>query len=219
MRSSKILISSTNTFKLLRSKHFNKQSSTAVLIKQNLFSKYLIVTNVLVSAAFSGFGDITEQVFELASSYQQKWNLTRTVKLTLTGLPVGLVCHYWYLFLDKHFYNHNHKTIFTKVILSQVIFSPICIVLFFATLGYLNQSSKDEIIDNIETKGKRIYLLEWAVWPPASLLNFYFIPLRYRVLYDNIISFGFDIYNSYIVHKHLRITHSKPSKSIEATKT
>jgi hypothetical protein len=27
---------------------------------------------------------------------------------------------------------------------------------------------------------------------------------RYRVLYDNCISLGFDIFNSYLVHKELR---------------
>jgi protein Mpv17 len=178
--------------------------SLVIKIKKKLFSKYLLGTNLLVSMGFSGMGDITEQIFEISSKYQSKWDYYRTLKLTATGLSVGLVCHYWYIYLDKHYSHPSHVNIFKKVLLSQVVFSPICLVVFFSTLGVINRSSPREIYDNLMTKGKRIYMVEWAVWPPASLVNFYLVPLRYRVLYDNVISFGFDVYNSYIVHKHLR---------------
>lgn len=173
-------------------------------MRQRLFSKYLLITNVLVSMGFSGVGDITEQMFEIRTKYQDIWNWRRTVKLTLTGLPVGLVCHYWYIFLDKRFYQNTHSVIAKKVLLSQLVFSPVCILVFFGTLGCIDRASWAEVKNNLATKGKRIYLVEWTIWPPASLVNFYFVPLKYRVLYDNIVSFGFDVYNSYIVHRYLK---------------
>ena len=40
--------------------------------------------------------------------------------------------------------------------------------------------------------------------PPALIFSFTFLSTRYRVLYDNIISLGFDVYNSYLVHRELK---------------
>ena len=210
MKATRILI--TNLKHMSKEIERLKNQTLYVKMKQRLFSKYLLATNLLVSACFSGVGDITEQIFEITASYQDTWNKQRTLRLAMTGLPVGLISHYWYIYLDKHYYHMTHKTIFKKVFLSQIIFSPICIFVFFVTLGILNRSSKEEIVNNLATKGKRVYCIEWIVWPPASLINFYLVPLRYRVLYDNIVSFGFDVYNSYIVHKHLRKdpSHKEP---------
>lgn len=33
------------------------------------------------------------------------------------------------------------------------------------------------------------------------MINFFFLPLRYRVLYDNTISLGYDVYTSYVKHE------------------
>jgi protein Mpv17 len=39
------------------------------------------------------------------------------------------------------------------------------------------------------------------VWPPAQVINFYLLPTRFRVLYDNTISLGYDVYTSYVAHE------------------
>ena len=87
-----------------------------------------------------------------------------------------------------------------KILLSQLIFSPVCIVIFFATLGYLDDASRSKIWHDIIEKGKKIYMVEWFIWPLAQLINFYFLPTSYRILYDSIVSLGFDVYNSYIAY-------------------
>ena len=46
--------------------------------------------------------------------------------------------------------------------------------------------------------GTQLYLAEWFIWPPAQFVNFYFLPTRYRVIYDNVISFGYDMYTSHV---------------------
>lgn len=180
-------------------------------VKQNLFTKHLFLTNLTISVGFSGLGDVIEQVFEIFSDYQTEWNKIRTMKLSLTGLTVGVVCHHWYIWLDKYYSCiPKHRAILNKIILSQLVFSPICIIIFFVTLGLANGSNKNEILMNIHEKGKKIYIAEWMIWPPAQLINFYFLPLQYRILYDSVISLGFDVYNSYIVHKEFQ----KPRKSL-----
>ena len=51
--------------------------------------------------------------------------------------------------------------------------------------------------------GSRLYAAEWLVWPPAQLVNFRFLPTRFRVVFDNVVSLGFDVYTSRVKHQVL----------------
>jgi len=46
--------------------------------------------------------------------------------------------------------------------------------------------------------GTQLYIAEWFIWPPAQFVNFYFLPTRLRVIYDNTISLGYDMYTSHV---------------------
>lgn len=48
---------------------------------------------------------------------------------------------------------------------------------------------------------ENIYVVEWLIWPPMQLINFALLPLRYRILFDNVVSLGFDIYSPYVKYK------------------
>jgi hypothetical protein len=92
------------------------------------------------------------------------------------------------------------QNVVKKIVLCQFVHSPLCIAAFFISIGYLNSWSRDEIVKNIYEKGLLVYEAEWIIWPPALLFNFYFLPTRYRVLFDSLVSLGFDIFNSYLVY-------------------
>lgn len=179
-------------------------SPRLVRTKEFLFKKHLMATNIAISTTFSGLGDVIEQHIErfFVLTDARSWDTVRTAKLTTTGLPVGFLSHYWYLGLDKHFAKHTHANVARKIVLSQLIYAPACILVFFLTLGAINRARWDEIWFNVTSKGKRLYMVDWITWPPISLVNFYLIPLRYRLLYENVISLGFDVFNSFVYHNH-----------------
>lgn len=52
----------------------------------------------------------------------------------------------------------------------------------------------------IKSKAWRLYAAECVIWPPAQVINFCWLPTRFRVLYDNVISLGYDVYTSYVKH-------------------
>ena len=56
-------------------------------------------------------------------------------------------------------------------------------------------------MDEFKEKCIQLYIAEWVVWTPAQLINFYFLPTRYRVLYDNTISLFYDSYTSYLANE------------------
>ena len=75
-------------------------------------------------------------------------------------------------------------------------------MVYFSTVGLLERISWKKIKDEIIEKGLgNIWKVELVVWTPAQFINFYILPLRYRILFDNLVSLGFDIYSPYVKYK------------------
>ncbi len=104
------------------------------------------------------------------------------------------------MFLDKRFMALTTDNLVKKILLCQFVHSPICIIAFFLSIGYLNNWTRSETLKNIHDKGMLLYQAEWLIWPPALLFSFYFLPTQSRVLFDSIISLGFDVFNSFLVY-------------------
>lgn len=169
-------------------------------IKNALFEKHLFITNMGISISLSGAGDILEQQYRILKEEKQGWDKKRTVHMSITGLTVGMLCHHWYNYLDKNLPGRAVKVVLKKVLIDQIFFSPLYITVFFLTSGLLDNSSIREIGSEVIDKGKQLYAAEWIVWPPAQLINFFFLPTKYRLVYDSTISLGYDIYTSYVKH-------------------
>lgn len=168
--------------------------------KKAFSPKYLLITNICISVSLSSVGDCLEQQYELFTRDIDKYSGKRTAHMALSGLTVGVVCHYWYQFIDARIPGRSLSIVLKKVFWDQIICSPIVISTFFLTLGLLENTSKDEIISEIKDKAWRLYMAEWVVWPPAQVFNFYCLPNKYRILYDNTISLGYDVYTSKVKH-------------------
>ncbi|XP_062539290.1 mpv17-like protein 2 [Armigeres subalbatus] len=170
------------------------------LTKKAFSRKYLLYTNVAISISLSGVGDIIEQHYEIYTNSLECWDRQRTRQMSISGMTVGIFCHNWYNFMDRRFPGRTLGIVLKKVLIDQTVASPIVIFLFFITLGVLRKATVDETIVEIKDKFIRLYTAEWVVWPPAQLFNFYLLPNRYRVLYDNTISLGYDVYTSYVIN-------------------
>lgn len=115
-------------------------------------------------------------------------------------MSIGIVCHYWYNFLDARLAGRTIGIVLKKVIIDQLICSPMCISMFFITLAVLENSNWTDFKNEIRKKAHILYIAEWVIWPPAQVINFYWLPTRYRVLYDNMVSLGYDVYTSHVKH-------------------
>ena len=162
--------------------------------------KYLLYTNVTVSLCLSATGDVLEQRLEMLNEETRRWSKKRTFNMGVCGVSVGVLCHFWYNFLDRVLPGYTIRVVAKKIVCDQVLFSPVMWLVFFATLASLEKSDREGFKDNIKRKAVKLYVGEWIVWPPAQFVNFYFVPNRFRVLYDNTISLGFDVYTSNVTH-------------------
>ncbi|CAG9808500.1 unnamed protein product [Chironomus riparius] len=181
------------------------------LIKVSFSEKYLLTTNCLISVSLSSVGDIIEQNLEIYRKEIHKYDIIRSRNMAASGLTVGVFCHFWYKVLDSRMPGRTFKMVMKKVLVDQMVASPIVIALFFVTLGLMKRESMNETMIEIREKFVRLYKAEWVVWPLAQVVNFWILPLKYRVLFDNTISLGYDVYTSMIInepipHKESQLT-------------
>lgn len=167
------------------------------------FSKrYLLVTNIGLCVTLSAFGDTIQQSVKRARGLAKHHDFVRTKNMATAAVSMGIICHYWYLWLDRFLPGFSLRIVMKKVVCDQVFLSPVMWVTYFAVLGLLEQSGYARFYERLTDKGGKLYLAEWIVWPPAQVFNFYFLSTKFRVLYDNIISLGFDWYSSYLLNDH-----------------
>ncbi|KAH8396415.1 hypothetical protein KR222_009944, partial [Zaprionus bogoriensis] len=163
-------------------------------------NKFLLLTNVGISLTLSSVGDMLEQQLELYNGEIDKFSGTRTSHMATSGVAVGIICHYWYQLLDKHLPGRSMRVVAKKIVLDQLICSPVYISAFFITLGILEEKQPHEVWDEIKEKAWKLYAAEWTVWPVAQFINFYWVPTHYRIFYDNVISLGYDVFTSKVKH-------------------
>ncbi|KAG6444768.1 hypothetical protein O3G_MSEX003567 [Manduca sexta] len=173
-----------------------KQAADDAFNRKNLF-----YTNVLLSIGISTTGDFLEQSYELYTKDSETYDYGRTVQMGVSGLSAGIICHNWYRILDRVIVGRSLQMVVKKLLLDQFICSPLIILSFFATVAIFEENPMENFTDEVKDKFWTLYKAEWVVWPPAQIFNFYFVPTRYRVLYDNAISLGYDIYTSHIKHE------------------
>ncbi|XP_034671988.1 mpv17-like protein 2 isoform X1 [Drosophila subobscura] len=163
-------------------------------------NRFLLFTNVGISLTLSCLGDVLEQHLEIYSGEIERFDSQRTSHMAISGVTVGIICHYWYKMLDKRMPGRSMRVVAKKIVLDQLICSPVYISVFFVTLGLLEQKDKHEVWEEIKEKAWKLYAAEWTVWPAAQFINFYWIPAHYRIFYDNIISLGYDVLTSKVKH-------------------
>nr|XP_036222049.1 mpv17-like protein 2 [Bactrocera oleae] len=163
--------------------------------------KYLFYTNTGISFILSGVADIIDQSYEKYSGKRKEWSARRTFSMCVAGLCSGVVCHHWYIYLDKRFQATNLKTVMMKIVLDEVICSPVYLTVFFTTLGYMEGHSIEESLQQLRKKMWKIYRFEWMLWPPAQFINFYFLPTQVRVLYVYMISIIHITYTAHVTHE------------------
>ncbi|OWR43817.1 hypothetical protein KGM_213549 [Danaus plexippus plexippus] len=141
-----------------------------------------------------------EQTYEIYTGDQDNYDFKRTRHMGFSGAALGVLCHHWYKVLDKVIIGKTFNMVTKKLLLDQFIFSPIMIVTLFGSLALFEKDPVANFKEEVRDKFTTLYQAEWMVWPPAQIINFYFLPTRFRVLYDNTISLGYDVYTSQVKH-------------------
>lgn len=152
------------------------------------FGKYLLLINTVSSGVLMAAGDLIQQEIEKRRAPASKrfdWKRTGLLsrckllmsfdfisriflwsafiffvgRMFVIGLTQGPPQHIFYKFLDRSLPGRDFKSISRKILLDQLIASPICICIFFFGMGYLEGHTWDEIISESKMKFLPVYMV------------------------------------------------------------
>ncbi|XP_033636457.1 mpv17-like protein 2 isoform X2 [Asterias rubens] len=195
---------------------------------RRMFSpKYLLVTNTVSSGLLLSLGDVLQQCNERRIARKNvllkvnaasatgtvdhigsdnvgtpvpAFNWTRTGRMLTIGILLGPLNHYWYLGLDRFLPGIKGRTIAKKILLDEIIASPVMTSIFFVGMGLLEGKTWAESVNVLKKKFLTVYMVDICVWPPVQAVNFFFVPPNLRVIYVNVFILLWDVFLSFINH-------------------
>jgi protein Mpv17 len=152
----------------------------------------------------AGAGAELQQRYDVAKGH--KWNWRRPFNYAvLSGLCTPPL-HYWFIMLDRVFPGRALRTILIKVALDTIIMEPFSILYYFGGAIILENgitcNSWELVKSKVTKSGPSMFLVDLLVYQPCMAANFYFLPTRFRLLFDNIIALCSDVYYSAFIFSH-----------------
>ncbi|CAH0389485.1 unnamed protein product [Bemisia tabaci] len=172
-------------------------------VVKKCFGKYLLVTNTVSSGILMAVGDSMQQQIETYRGFHENesHDAVRSMNMAMVGIILGPIQHVFYMYLDRFIPGRDLFSVSKKLLLDQLIASPVYIVTFFYGSAYIENHTLAQANDELRHKFLQVYLVDWIVWPPTQFINFFFLPSKYRVIYLNGLTTLYNVYLSYIKHK------------------
>jgi hypothetical protein len=89
------------------------------------------------------------------------------------------------------------KVVLQRTFLDQVCFAPIFIPTFMTSLMILESKPINSIPNVLIQEVPDVVVTNWALWIPAMLINFKYVPIQWQVLFSNCIGFVWNTYLSW----------------------
>lgn len=108
----------------------------------------------------------------------------RTMRALLIGGLAAIPGYRWFLFLANHFnYSSKAFSVGVKVLINQMVFTPIFNSYFFGMQSLLTGATLSEIIERIQHTVPRSWINSWKLWPAVTAFSFAFIRVELRGLF------------------------------------
>ncbi|KAI5289775.1 hypothetical protein KEM52_000659 [Ascosphaera acerosa] len=129
----------------------------------------------------------------------------RTVRHLMVGGMLAVPNFKWFDFLHHHFnYRSVPLSILTKVTVSQIFYTPIFNVYFFAAHSLLAGSNIADTVQRLATAVPASVVNSIMVWPLVTGLTFLYVQPQYRSLFSGVVAIGWQTYLSWLNSKAAR---------------
>uniref|UniRef100_A0AC35FTN3 Uncharacterized protein n=1 Tax=Panagrolaimus sp. PS1159 TaxID=55785 RepID=A0AC35FTN3_9BILA len=163
--------------------------------------KNLLTTNTLTICGIYGIADIIAQLTD-----KNGIDFKRIVRVSSIGLLHGPMNHFWYKWLDRRLIISTIKPL-PKVLIKKVAIdlsvSPVFTVTFIGGIAILEGHSIQKALNEYKNNFFKVLRLDLCVWPPSQLINFWFVPPRFRVLYVSMVILVYTCFLTIIRHSNI----------------
>jgi hypothetical protein len=140
--------------------------------------------------------DLTAQAIEGAPKPLEE-RAGRALKFSAVGgLWVGPLLTAWFNVMDRFVPGRGVRPVAVKLVVDQVVQGPLMIGSMFALCAGLNGASPDAIRQKLDDELFDTWVNSVYVWSPVQVVQQVFVPLQYRVVVSNAVSYVWDTYLS-----------------------
>lgn len=154
-------------------------------------------TQVISAGVLAGSGDVIGQTIVEGQRTKETYNLKRTIRFaSIATCFVAPVMYRWFRFLET-IRGHPRILPLKRVLIDQSIMAPLLTYAFITMIHIMEGKKPKKALENSRKQICPILLTNYKVWPLIQLFNFYFIPLRYRIMLIQTIGI---LWNAYLSH-------------------
>ena len=128
---------------------------------------------------------------------KKEYDPYRTARALFIGGLSSIPSYRWFLWLGNSF-NYASKTLSlsTKVVVNQIVFTPIFNSYFFGMQSLLTGATFAEVVERIRHTVPVSWVNSCKLWPAVTAFTFAFIPEHYRSIFAGVIAIGWQTYLS-----------------------
>ena len=108
----------------------------------------------------------------------------------------------WYITLDKIAKGTPKVAAMKKMAMDQLLFAPVFISFFLTSMTFFATGSMTTATEKCRHNFLEVLITNWKIWPAAQILNFYFVPLNWRLIFANVIAVFWNTYLAHISERH-----------------
>ncbi|KAL5571642.1 hypothetical protein UlMin_021239 [Ulmus minor] len=152
---------------------------------------------IRTKAITAGFLQAMSDIVSQKLTGTQKIQLKQLILKVLFGAAyLGPSGHYFHNLVDKLFKGKNDtKTVAKKVLFDQLTFSPMKNFAFMLYYGLVVEGRPwNQVKSKIKKDYPRVQLTSWMFWPIVGWVNFQFLPLQLRVIFQSFVGFCWGIF-------------------------
>lgn len=163
---------------------------------ESILNKYLqllkdkpLITKACTSAGVSALGNFISQKIAPAPDGKVSWRSVASYAAFAFCCSAPII-HYFYIWLEKVSPKKDKPSQIDNIkrlLIDRLLFTPPFIMLFLYVVTILEGQGNAVAIEKIKTQFWMILKMNWKVWTIFTYININYIPVRYRVLFGNMV--------------------------------
>lgn len=134
----------------------------------------------------------------------------RTLRAMIIGGGSSIPAYRWVLWLGQNFnYQSKLLSLASKVVVNQLVFTPLFLTYFFGMQSMLSGQSFMGIVERIRDGVPVSFVNSWKIWPAATAVTMTVIPAHFRNVFVGLVAIGWQTYLSLINARAARLEASE----------